>query len=178
MFKIFLYLLFFHSITYATIEFTPKEKEFIKNHGTIIVGGELDWAPFDFVNKDGEYQGITNDYLNSISKKSGLDFKVITGFTWNELVEMFKNREIDILPAVYYSAEREEIGTYTNSYYSVRDYFFVRNNSKIKSFNDLNGKVLAIPKGYTIISRIQKAYPADNYFTNRLNYGLNCFGTK
>ena len=40
------------------ITFTEKEKKWIKNHSVIKVGGEKDWAPFDFIDINGNYTGI------------------------------------------------------------------------------------------------------------------------
>lgn len=149
----------FTSILFSQPEFTVQEREWIKNNNTVIVGGEFDWAPFEFVDAKGKYQGITNDYLTLISEKTGLKFKVLTGFSWNQLIENFKAGKFDILPSVYYAPEREKIGSFTVSYYTVRDYLFVKDESKIGHFDDLNGKVLAIPKGYTVIEKIKREYP-------------------
>ncbi|MDX1294787.1 MAG: transporter substrate-binding domain-containing protein, partial [Sulfurimonadaceae bacterium] len=70
----------------ADLQLTDKEKEWIRANPTVIVGGELDWPPFDFVGPDGTYQGITNDYLQLVSERTGLKFNIITGYTWKQLV--------------------------------------------------------------------------------------------
>jgi len=159
MFRFFSLLLLTFTLTFANPIFTQEERTWIDENPTVIVGGEMDWAPFDFVTKYGVYDGISKDYLDLISKKSGLNFKVVTGFSWSELVDKFKNGDIDLLPAVAYSKEREKYGKYTIPYYMTREYLFVKNSSDISSFSDLYGKVLAIPKGYTIIPKLKKEYP-------------------
>ena len=148
------------------IYLTEEEVQWIKNNPTVLVGGEMDWAPFDFV-ENGTYKGITNDYLNLISQKTGLKFKIITGLTWGELVESFQDKKIDILPAVYYSDSRVEYGSHTQSYYHVRDYIFVKDDSSIESMQDLRGKTIAIPKGYITGDKIQKIYPDINILQTR-----------
>ncbi len=145
---------------------TKEEIKWIKENRTVLIGGELDWAPFDFV-ENGTYQGITNDYLNLISEKTGLKFKVETGLSWEELVESFKNKKIDILPAVYYSDSRAEYGSHTHAYYNVQDYIFVRDDSSIKSMKDFRGKTVAVPKGYITGDKIQKIYPDINILRTR-----------
>jgi signal transduction histidine kinase/CheY-like chemotaxis protein len=151
-------LLIFTQLVFS-LDFKPHEKQWIKNHPEIIVGGEMDWAPFDYVDEKGDYTGITNDYLRLIEKKSGLKFRVVTGMKWGELIEDFKQRKIDILPAIYYSLEREQYGAYTPTYYDTRDFIFVKNGSKIDSLEALRGKKIAIPKGYTVIQKLQSKYP-------------------
>lgn len=159
MFKLFTLLLIFVNYLHANPNYTNEEKTWIKNNSIVIVGGEMDWAPFDFVNVHNKYDGITNDYLELISQKSGLKFDVKTGYTWNELVENYKRNKFDILPAVYYSKSRENIGNYSAQYYTVRDYLFIKESTNIKSMEDLNGKVLAIVKGYTTIAKVKSKYP-------------------
>jgi len=136
-----------------------EEKAWIQMHPSIVVGGEVDWAPFDFVDHNGKYTGITNDYLKLIEQKSGLKFQVKTGYTWMELVEKFQEKELDILPAVYYSQEREPYAIHTSSYFDSKGFIFVRKDSSINSLEDLRGKKLALPKGYTSIKEIKNIYP-------------------
>lgn len=163
MLKFTLYFLLFSlpSMLFAsgTIDFTSEEKEWIAQHPKIIVGGEIDWAPFDFVTKEGKYNGLCNDYLQLIADKSGLHFEVVTAPTWSQLIERFKNREIDLLPAVFYNPDREAYGIYTRPYYSARDLIFVKSTSSISGFADLKGKTLAIPKGYTVIATLKSRFP-------------------
>lgn len=154
------FIIFFLIIDlYGNVDLTNEEKEWIKDNPIVTVGGEVDWAPFDFVNAHGKYDGISNDYLQLISKKSGLKFDIITGYTWSELVENFKNKKFDILPAIYYSKDRKNIGNYSAQYYTVEDYLFVNDSSDVKSMEDLNGKVLAIVKGYATIQEVKAKYP-------------------
>lgn len=157
--KFYLFCLLLPNILFASLDFTKQEEEWIKHNPTVIVGGETDWAPFDFVGPDGNYQGISNDYMQLISKKSGLNFNVVRGFTWSQLEEKFKNRELDLLPAVAFSQKREVYGIHTSSYYMTRDFLFTRTNSPFNSFSDLFGKTVAIPKGYTIIETIKSRFP-------------------
>ncbi|MGD9363794.1 MAG: transporter substrate-binding domain-containing protein, partial [Desulfobacterales bacterium] len=42
---------------------TDAERQWLATHRKIIVGGETDWAPFDFVDETGQYAGVANDYL-------------------------------------------------------------------------------------------------------------------
>jgi len=63
------------SLVSANVSLNTSEKEWIAKHPVVSVGGGVDWAPFDF-SEDGKYQGIANDYLNLISKKTGLKFDI------------------------------------------------------------------------------------------------------
>ncbi len=141
---------------------TPQQKAFIQNNPVIKVGGEMDWPPYDFV-KNGNYQGIAKDYLNLISKKTGLIFDIKTGFTWPELLNMTKNKKLDMLPIITQLKEREEYLLFTQPYIKVRQYAFVlESNENINHIEDLNEKTVAIPKGYASIAILKKSFPKIN----------------
>ena len=137
---------------------TPKEKAWIEKNKIVKVGGGPDWAPFDFVDLNGKYGGIGKDYLNLISAATGLEFDVKVD-KWKNNLQKIKNSEIDILHAVYYTQNRTKIMDYTQAYFEMLDYFFVRNDMNVKTVEDLNGMRVAIPKGYAHGEIILKEFP-------------------
>lgn len=60
------------------LTFTKEETLWIKANPEVTLGSDYSWAPYDFVDKKGNYTGIAADFLALISKKSGLRFKVST----------------------------------------------------------------------------------------------------
>jgi PAS domain S-box-containing protein len=137
---------------------TEAEQAWIESHQLITVGGEFDWGPFDFVNEQGEYSGIANDYLKLISKKTGLKFEVETD-SWNNLVQKIDNGEIDLLPAVYYSEERGKAYNFSKKYHQVTEYFFAREGAGIVSESDLPGRSVAIVRGFASNDTLRQFYP-------------------
>ncbi len=71
--------------TAAAIELTDEERAFIAEHPTIVVGGETDWPPMDYV-EDGVYKGAAKDYLDEIEAIAGIEFEIVTGYSWTELM--------------------------------------------------------------------------------------------
>ena len=141
------------------IDLTSDERAFIQKHPTIRVGGETDWPPYDFV-ENGVYKGVAKEYLDLISKKSGLKFEITTGYTWPELLELTKNKKIDLLPILTQLPKRAEYIEFTKPYITMRQYLYT--NQESKSFNtieDLYGKKIAIPKGYASITSMKEKYP-------------------
>ena len=57
--------------TAAAIELTEEERAFIAEHPIIVVGGEMDWPPMDYV-EDGIYKGAAKDYLDEIAAITGM----------------------------------------------------------------------------------------------------------
>ena len=141
----------------SNIQFTPQEQAYIKQHRTVRVGGGPDWAPIDFVS-DGRYQGVANDYLNVIAKKTGLKFDVVID-KWSNNLKKIQTGQIDMLDAVYYTKAREKYMNYTLPYFEMLDFFFVRDDLHLKSLHDLDGLRVAIPKGYAHREIIKKDFP-------------------
>jgi len=138
--------------------FTHDEREWLKTQKEVIVGGGPDWAPFDFVNQKGQYDGIANDYLKLISKQTGLKFKVKID-KWSNNLKKIKEGRIDLLGAVYYTKERTSFMNYTKPYFEMLDYFFIRDDLNLKTLQDLNAKIVAIPRGYAHEEIIKKDFP-------------------
>jgi len=137
---------------------THKQQQWIQHHRHVKVGGEADWMPIDFANKNGKYTGVVNDYLDLISKKTGLIFDVKID-KWSRNLQNIQDGSIDMLGAVYYTKERSKFMNYTKPYFEMLDYFFIREDLKVKSLQDLNGKRVAIPKGYAHKQILQKEFP-------------------
>jgi len=136
---------------------TQEEKNWIKTN-TITVGVEQ-WDPIVFLNSSSNIDGLSGDFIKKIANKTGLKMTFISD-TWDNLLSDFKNKKIDLLPATYYTKEREKIGFYSTPYFKVKDYIYVKDTeNNIQSLKDLNGKKLAIEKEYGTIPRIQKNFP-------------------
>jgi polar amino acid transport system substrate-binding protein/two-component system sensor histidine kinase EvgS len=156
----FLFFIFLTSniLAFDKVSFTPEEKAWLQTHHDVIVGGGPDWAPFDFVNKDGVYDGIAKDYLELISKQTGLNF-IFKIDKWSNNLKKIKDGSIDLLDAVYYTKERTKFMNYTRAYFEMLDYFFIRDDLNVKNIKDLDGKIVAIPKGYAHEEIIKKDFP-------------------
>ncbi|MFA5982674.1 MAG: transporter substrate-binding domain-containing protein [Methylococcaceae bacterium] len=140
------------------IALTKAEQDWLKQHPELRVGGEPDWAPFDFVDESGQYTGITKDYLDLISQKTGLKFTINIA-TWTKLLEKIQDKKIDLLPAVYYTQDRARYLNYTTAYFEVLDYFFIRDDLNVNNIDDLAGKRVAIPENYAYTEPLKKYFP-------------------
>jgi len=140
------------------LELTAAEKAFIEDHPVIKVGGEVDWAPFDFADAQGRHAGVAADYLDLISKRTGLQFEVQLD-TFGNLFDKFSEGDIDLLPAIYYSEERSAAFNFSAKYHQVAQYVFARDDAGIASPDDLAGKTAAVLRGYVVVGLLREAYP-------------------
>jgi two-component system sensor histidine kinase EvgS len=141
----------------SALDLTDEEKMWIVEHPIVKVGAGPDWAPFDF-SKNGKYIGIANEYLSLLSQKTGLEFDIKIDIWKNNLAKM-KKQEIDLLPALYHTDKRAKYMHYTESYFEMLDYFFIRNDVNAVTMEDLNGKIVAIPEGYAHGDILRQEFP-------------------
>ena len=148
------------------IALTDAERQWLATHKKIVVGGETDWAPFDFVDETGQYAGVANDYLKVIGERLGIEVEIVTGPSWDELLTMIRSKEIDLLPAIYHSQEREAFVNFTDPYLKTTEFIFTRSdNTNITSIVDLQDKTIVVVKGYTIEAELRSNYPTYDLIT-------------
>lgn len=143
------------------IKLTQSEKQWVLDHPIVTYGAEKEWAPYEFLDSEGNQQGISRDFLDIVSEKTGLIFMPHYG-PWSEILQKTKDAEIDLLATIYYAKEREQYFSFTSSYASDTPYFFVNQSITTSNINDLFGKTLAMPKGYLFIEQVQQKYPEIN----------------
>ncbi|MDD3503384.1 MAG: transporter substrate-binding domain-containing protein [Eubacteriales bacterium] len=129
------------------IVWSESERVFLEKHQEIIIGVDPAFVPFEFIDSDGGYKGITPDYLSLISLKTGLEFKVAENLTWPEAYERALEGRIDMLPAVSKTSDREKNFTFSEPYYYFKRVIVTRTDEQdIAGIEDLNGLTAAVQK--------------------------------
>jgi signal transduction histidine kinase/DNA-binding response OmpR family regulator len=131
--------------TQNKVQLTQSEQDFIINHPVIRLGVDPNFVPYEFIDTDGEYKGIAEDYINLICEKTGLKMEAAKGLTWSEAYEKAAKKELDVLPCVAKTKNREDYFLFTEPYFNFkRAVFVIQNNTSVKSFEDLYGKTVAV----------------------------------
>jgi len=138
---------------------TSEESDWIASNPGLTVANELDWPPFDFA-EDGEPLGFSIDLIKLIAQKTGLQLHFVNGYTWAELMEMFKRGEIDILPAFYLTEDRKAFISHTESYASNPSILVTHKGiTDVTDLEDLNGRSIAVISGYATAIALEERYP-------------------
>jgi polar amino acid transport system substrate-binding protein len=146
-------------VTEGSIPLTEKERLFVRTHPVIRVSNEFNWPPFDFV-VSGEPRGFGIELMNMIAARTGLNVEYVNGYTWDELLTMFFKGEIDIIHSISRTPEREKKALFTNPYYHSKNVLVLRRDTAdIQVLKDLEGKIIALPKGWSSIDFFKKNYP-------------------
>lgn len=129
------------------ISWTEDELAFMEDHPLIRLGVDPGFVPFEFIDDDGEYKGITADYLALISEKTGLQFEVVQGLTWPEAYDMALTGDIDALPAIGKTNEREEHFLFSEPYYYFKRVIVTQDtDTSISGMDDLDGMTVAVQR--------------------------------
>ena len=141
------------------IALTQEERQWIEEHRTIKVANETDWPPFDF-EENKEAKGYSIDLLNLIAGKAGLQLQFVSGHTWDVLMEMGRQGQVDLFPAIWKTEEREQFLSFSQAYIDTPHILVVHENEEsIYSIDDLDGRVLAGIKGFASTDIAKKYYP-------------------
>ncbi|MCF7927219.1 MAG: transporter substrate-binding domain-containing protein [Candidatus Izimaplasma sp.] len=141
--KIFLLItiLFFVSIT------TETEPVNSAHHVKVFLSAaEYDYAPFSVI-EDGKPTGFSIDLLQAVGEEMGFDVTFEVDY-WPVIKEKLKNDELDILPLVGYTEERDTYFDFTIPYIVMRGNIFVRDGyTNIESEADLFDKKVLVLDG-------------------------------
>lgn len=133
------------SANHEPIEWTEAELTFMKNHPVIELGVDPQFVPFEFIDEHGEHKGIAPDFLSLISEKTGLQFVVRDNLSWPEAYNLALNRELDMLPAIGKTTEREEHFLFSAPYYYFKRVIATNEKqTQIASIDDLSGQTVAV----------------------------------
>ncbi|HQD26193.1 ABC transporter substrate-binding protein [Methanoculleus thermophilus] len=122
-----------------------------------IVGIDGSYAPFSYVDKDGNAQGFDVDSMRWIAEKKGINvtFKAID---WDAIIPSLQAGKIDMVYAgMTITPERLEAVNFSNPYWTVNQDVAVREDSNVTLDDVLAGKaVLGAQRGCTAATWIEK----------------------
>ncbi len=143
----------------APLQLSQKQQQLIEQTPVLRISNERDWAPIDFSNA-GKPGGYSVEVLNYIAQQTGLRFEFINGFSWPELIAKFKKKDLNMLQPIFLSEENQQWGLSSKSFLTLP--FSVVTQLEmpvIHKLSDLNGKSIAIPKGWAVIKALEHNFP-------------------
>ena len=141
----------------GVFSFTQNEQRWLAEHPVIRIAPDPSFAPIEWFNQQGAYNGITADYVALLEQKLGVRFEVIQGENWSDILAMAKAREVDALSAVIRTAQREEYLAFSKPYFfSTRAIFSNQNLSNIETVEDLKGYKVAVVKDSWMDERLSQ----------------------
>ena len=159
-------------ITYKTpksnvplISLTKKEKQWLKDHTSIIVHNEISWPPFNY-NIKGTPVGLSIDYMNILASRLGINVNYVSG-EWGELLNMAFEKKIDVMLNIVKTPERQKRLLFTGSYLQNPNVIVAKETSEITDLKSLFGKKVSFPEGFFLRGTAEKQFPTDHSCTRK-----------
>lgn len=150
----------FFSSYFDRVLLNKEERQWLDQHRVIKVGIDPEYQPFEFLDKDGEYRGIAADYMHLLEKKLHVRFEIVKDASWQKVMEMARNRNLDMVAAANQTEERSRFLTFTKPYIKYPVVAVTRQSTPIyDGLDDLTGKKVAVVKDYAYTELLLGAVP-------------------
>lgn len=145
---------------FKKVTLTEQEEAFIVENPMIDVGFIKSLAPIEFINEQGEFDGIDSDILKLISKRTGLSFNFQGFDSWFELYNSMLNGEINMLTSITPTESRRKKLLFSKPYWDTPWVILhLQHIGKQSQLKDFYGKKVAIVKGYYLADYIRDKHP-------------------
>jgi len=139
---------------------SKKERRWLTKQPTVHLGVDPSWPPIEWIDEQGNYRGMTSDYIKFIADLLGLKFVTPERMAWTEVLQGVKKDKLDILPAVVRTEERSKFLNFTKPYIKFPFVIFTRDNTEfITDIQDLYGKRVGIEEGYSSQEDLKNDHP-------------------
>ncbi len=141
------------------LELTEQEKQLVDSLPPLTVSNELNWPPYDFA-VAGEPHGYAVDVIKLVASMTGLEFRFVNGYSWPELVELYRRGEINLLQPILLTEDNRELGLFGDSFAELPSALASpEGTGPISDLAQLNNRRLAIPTGWSVIPVIRRRFP-------------------
>ena len=136
--KVLIILLLISSLN-GSLFCNEKDTNVSKPHRTIKAVGDMDFPPFEFINKKGEPDGFNVDVFKAIMEELELDYDIKL-LQWTDAISLLKSGSVDAITGMGVINRRLDefnfVAPNTYLYYTL----VKRKNSNINTIKDLNNK--------------------------------------
>ncbi|MEJ2202395.1 MAG: transporter substrate-binding domain-containing protein, partial [Desulfuromonadaceae bacterium] len=103
--------------------------------------------------------GYSVDLLKLMAEKIGLQLQFVNGFDFSELMELFEKGELEVVQSLYRTEARERLGLFSAPLYLLQTHVVSRETDPVAAIADLNGKTVAVPRGWYAGDFLAEHYP-------------------
>lgn len=144
----------------ADLALNDQERAFVAAHEPIRVGlFRAGWPPFEVIDEFDQFHGISADYLQLVSSRLGMKVQPVLFNTWEEVQEAVHAGEVDLLPSMAVTEDRQRYLSFSQPYLLTSSLIFARRDSTIRVLDDLSGRRVAVEQGYAVQELLGKAVP-------------------
>ncbi|MFV3412063.1 ATP-binding protein [Pseudomonas nitroreducens] len=164
LFSVLLLLALCAQVRAAGVDLSEQERAFVAAHEPIRVGlFRAGWPPFEVIDEFDQFHGISADYLQLLSERLGMRIQPVLYNTWEEVLAAVKAGEVDLLPSMAATEERQRFLSFTQPYVTSSSLIFARRDSTLRTLDDLSGRRVAVEQGYAVHELLSKAVPGIDF---------------
>ena len=116
---------------------------------TYNVAQDMAYAPFEYINEAGEPEGFDCDLMRAIAAEMGFEVNLVNT-AWDGIIPALLGGNADmIISAMTITEERSKSVTFSDPYFEATQYIAVKDESDIKSLDDLQGKKVGVQNATT-----------------------------
>ncbi|MDA8483901.1 PAS domain S-box protein [Pseudomonas resinovorans] len=104
------------TIPAGALTLTPDEQAWLDQHGELQLGIDASWPPFEFRDAQGRHQGLAADYVELIRRRLNVKVNPIESSNWGDVLKRARAGELDILPGIMSTPERQQYLNFTRPY--------------------------------------------------------------
>jgi two-component sensor histidine kinase/ABC-type amino acid transport substrate-binding protein len=137
---------------------TEAEEKFVKENSPIQVGVDMDFVPYEFVDSQGQVQGLTVDFLHLVSIHTGINLEFIPG-TWAKTIERLRAGEVDMINNVTPTPARDKFMQYSSQielFDQTSSIYVLQYVVDVKDLGDLKGHLIGAKKATSVTNKIKK----------------------
>ncbi|MGZ0655496.1 transporter substrate-binding domain-containing protein [Coraliomargarita sp. W4R72] len=123
----------------------------------IIIGGDSDYPPYEYLDKNGQPAGFNVAITRAIARQMGLQIEIRLG-SWNSIRKELGSGNIDLVQGMLYSVERDQEFSFSTPYAVIQHAIVVRTGTAVPAdIQDLAGKSILVIAG-DIMEDLAKAH--------------------
>jgi|GEM_PF-2707304 len=134
-------------------------------NNTVIVATEFNYPPFAFVNDQGQFKGISADYLKLLEEKLPLHFEYLSPDHLAQQLTAVKTGRAQMICNLRETPERLQYLNFTPPYMEVPVVIITRNTTQgLSSLEGLRGRTVAVGQDYGVHEYLQAQQPDLNLY--------------
>ena len=139
---------------------TDEEWEWLNAHQRIKLGIDPQSAPFEFIDDQGQVQGISAEYIAFIKEKIKVEMPLTKDLSWSDVLQSAQQGRIDILTSIAKTPAREEFLLFTEPYIEFPIVIFSPKEAPlVNEISDIANGRIAVVKGYAAQEYLTSEHP-------------------
>ena len=146
--------------TAGALTLTDDERGWLSDHQELRLGVDASWPPFEYRDENGRYQGLAADYVRLIQDRLGVRIKLIEPANWTAVLEQARGNQLDLLPGVMSTPERQGFLAFTRPYLDFPIVILAHEGgAKPRNLKDLYGLKIAVVENYAPHELLRTHHP-------------------